>query len=172
VDQPAEGVAASYPRCGEVGQWSRGDVAWVWRPQVPGPVRAVLVIVRGVLVQDRPQVPRPGDQYPVAITGLVAGIIAVPAGVLLHHSVVPAMTHAANSGYPAALISVYSVPEMIGLALAGLLIAVAGALAPASWAARSRTATAPHGIRRSISRWPPQPQDGRLGAGRPWAWCC
>jgi putative ABC transport system permease protein len=31
---------------------------------------------------------------------------------------------------------------MIGLALAGLLIAVAGALAPASWAARSRTATA------------------------------
>jgi len=78
----------------------------------------------------------------VAITGLVAGIIAAPAGVLLHHNVIPAMTHAANSGYPSALISVYSVPEMIGLALAGLLIAVAGALAPASWAARSRTATA------------------------------
>ena len=78
----------------------------------------------------------------VAITGLVAGIIAVPAGVLLHHNVIPAMTHAANSGYPSALISVYSVPEMIGLALAGLLIAVAGALAPASWAARSRTAAA------------------------------
>jgi putative ABC transport system permease protein len=31
---------------------------------------------------------------------------------------------------------------MTGLALAGLLIAVAGALAPASWAARSSTATA------------------------------
>jgi putative ABC transport system permease protein len=78
----------------------------------------------------------------VAVTGLAAGIIAVPAGVLLHHGVVPAMTHAANSGYPTSLISVYSVPEMIGLALAGLLIAVAGALAPASWAARSRTAAA------------------------------
>jgi putative ABC transport system permease protein len=78
----------------------------------------------------------------VAVTGLVAGVIAVPAGVLLHHNVIPAMTHAANSGYPSSLISVYSVPEMIGLALAGLLIAVAGALAPASWAARSRTATA------------------------------
>ncbi len=78
----------------------------------------------------------------VAITGLAAGIIAVPAGVLLHHNVIPAMTHAANSGYPSSLISVYSVPEMIGLALAGLLIAVAGALAPASWAARSRTAAA------------------------------
>jgi putative ABC transport system permease protein len=78
----------------------------------------------------------------VAVTGLAAGIIAVPAGVLLHHEVLPAMTHAANSGYPPSLISVYSVPEMAGLALAGLLIAVAGALAPAAWAARSRTAVA------------------------------
>ena len=78
----------------------------------------------------------------VAITGLIAGIVAVPAGVVLHHNVIPAMTHGANSGYPPSLMSVYSVPEMIGLALAGLLIAVAGALAPASWAARSRTAAA------------------------------
>jgi putative ABC transport system permease protein len=78
----------------------------------------------------------------VAVTGLVAGVIAVPAGIALHHGVLPAMTHAANSGYPPSLISVYSVPETIGLALAGLVIAVVGALAPASWAARSRTATA------------------------------
>jgi putative ABC transport system permease protein len=78
----------------------------------------------------------------VAVTGLAAGVIAVPAGVLLHHGVVPAMTHAANSGYPPSLISVYSAPELAGLALAGLLIALAGALAPASWAARSRTAVA------------------------------
>jgi putative ABC transport system permease protein len=78
----------------------------------------------------------------VGITGLVAGIIAVPAGIVLHHNVLPAMGHAANSGLPASVISVFSLPEMIGLALAGLVIAVAGALAPASWAARSRTATA------------------------------
>jgi len=78
----------------------------------------------------------------VGITGLVAGIIAVPAGILLHHNVLPTMAHAANSGLPASIISVYSVPEMIGLALAGLVIAVAGALAPATWAAHSRTATA------------------------------
>jgi putative ABC transport system permease protein len=38
--------------------------------------------------------------------------------------------------------SVYSVPEMVLLGLAGLVIAIAGALAPASWAAGSRTATA------------------------------
>jgi putative ABC transport system permease protein len=52
------------------------------------------------------------------------------------------MAHAANSGLPTSVISVFSLPEMIGLALAGLVIAVAGALAPASWAAHSRTATA------------------------------
>ena len=67
---------------------------------------------------------------------------AVPAGILLHHNVLPAMAHAANSGLPASLISVYSAPEMVILALAGLVIAIAGALLPASWAANSRTATA------------------------------
>jgi putative ABC transport system permease protein len=78
----------------------------------------------------------------VGITGLVAGVIAVPAGILLHHQVLPAMAHAANSGLPASLISVYSAPEMVVLALAGLVIAIVGALAPAIWAANSRTATA------------------------------
>jgi putative ABC transport system permease protein len=78
----------------------------------------------------------------VGITGLLAGIIAVPAGIVLHHAVLPTMAHAANSDLPASVISVYSVPEMVILALAGLVIAIAGALLPASWAANSRTATA------------------------------
>jgi putative ABC transport system permease protein len=78
----------------------------------------------------------------VGITGLVAGIVAVPAGILLHHEVLPAMAHAANSGVPSSLISIYSAPEVVILALAGLVIAVVGALVPASWAANSRTATA------------------------------
>ena len=78
----------------------------------------------------------------VGITGLVAGIIAVPAGIAVHHGVIPAMVHAANSGYPPNVISVYSLPEIAALALAGLAIALAGALAPASWAASTRTAAA------------------------------
>jgi putative ABC transport system permease protein len=78
----------------------------------------------------------------VGITGLVAGIVAVPAGILLHDNVLPVMGHAANSGLPASLYSVYSAPEIVILALAGLIIAIAGALIPASWAAHSRTATA------------------------------
>jgi putative ABC transport system permease protein len=78
----------------------------------------------------------------VAATGLAAGIVAVPAGVFLHHAVVPAMAHAANSGYPASMISVYVPWQAALLATAGLIIAVAGALGPASWAAGTRTAFA------------------------------
>jgi putative ABC transport system permease protein len=78
----------------------------------------------------------------VTLTGLIAGIVAVPAGVYLHQGVVPIMAHAANSGYPPSMISVYAPWELILLALAGLVIAVAGALGPASWAASTRTAFA------------------------------
>jgi putative ABC transport system permease protein len=75
----------------------------------------------------------------VTITGLVAGIIAVPAGILLYHGVIPAMASAANSGYPPSVISVYSPVELVLLALAGLVTAVAGAVGPALWAAKART---------------------------------
>jgi putative ABC transport system permease protein len=68
--------------------------------------------------------------------------LAYGAGAADVAGVLPTMGHAANSGLPAAVVSVYTVPMMIGLALAGLVIAVAGALAPAWWAAHSRTATA------------------------------
>jgi putative ABC transport system permease protein len=78
----------------------------------------------------------------VALVGLVGGIIAVPAGVHLHHGVVPVMAHAANSGYPPSMISVYAAWELVAFGLAGLAIAVLGALGPATWAARARTAFA------------------------------
>ena len=78
----------------------------------------------------------------VSAIGLVAGLVAVPLGVLVQHSIVPVMAHAANSGVPPSMISVYGLPELIALALAGLVIAVVGALGPASWAARTRTASA------------------------------
>jgi putative ABC transport system permease protein len=78
----------------------------------------------------------------VTLIGLLAGIIAVPLGVLVHNGVVPVMGHAANTDLPAAVISVYSWWQYILLALAGLVIAVVAALGPASWAARTRTAFA------------------------------
>ena len=78
----------------------------------------------------------------VTLAGLVAGIVAVPAGVYLHHGVIPVMAHAANSGYPRSLASVYAPWELILLGLAGLVIAFAGAAGPAGWAARAHTAFA------------------------------
>jgi putative ABC transport system permease protein len=78
----------------------------------------------------------------VAGTGLVAGLVAVPAGMAVHRYVFPAMAHAAATNVPASYISVYSAPELALLALAGLVIAIAGALLPAGWAARSTAATA------------------------------
>jgi len=78
----------------------------------------------------------------VAGTGLVAGLIAVPAGIVLHHYVLPAMAAAAGTGLPASFLRVYGGQQVAALALAGLVIAVAGALLPASWAAATRTATA------------------------------
>jgi putative ABC transport system permease protein len=78
----------------------------------------------------------------VAGTGLVAGLIAVPAGIALHHYVLPVMAAAANTGLPASFLRVYGGWQLAMMALAGLVIAVAGALLPAGWAARTRTATA------------------------------
>lgn len=78
----------------------------------------------------------------VAATGLVAGLIAVPAGIALHHAIVPVMASGAQIGLPAAAYNVYNPVELVLLMLAGLVIAIAGALAPAGWAAASSTAVA------------------------------
>ncbi|MFD9430363.1 FtsX-like permease family protein [Streptomyces sp. NPDC060002] len=78
----------------------------------------------------------------VAGIGLVAGAVAVPAGVALHHYVTPFMGDAVGMTLPASHLAVYDPSELALLALGGLVIAVAGALLPASWAARTTTATA------------------------------
>ena len=78
----------------------------------------------------------------VAGIGLVAGLIAVPAGVALHHYVLPVMGNAAQTAVPPSVLSVYQPAQLALLALSGLVIAVAGALLPAGWAARTRTAFA------------------------------
>jgi putative ABC transport system permease protein len=78
----------------------------------------------------------------VAGIGLVAGLIAIPAGVALHNYVLPIMGDAAQTALPSAVFNVYHAPQLILLALAGLVIAVAGAMLPAGWAAKTRTAFA------------------------------
>jgi putative ABC transport system permease protein len=78
----------------------------------------------------------------VAGIGLVAGLIAVPAGIAVHQFVLPAMGHAAQTDVPPSVFNVYRPGQLVLLALSGLVIAVAGALIPAGWAARTRTAFA------------------------------
>jgi putative ABC transport system permease protein len=52
------------------------------------------------------------------------------------------MAHAGGTAIPASYVNVFTPAELVLLALAGLVIGVIGALLPASWAARARTATA------------------------------
>ncbi|WP_457659310.1 ABC transporter permease [Streptomyces galilaeus] len=78
----------------------------------------------------------------VAGTGLFAGLVAVPAGVALHHWIIPLMGDGVGMNLPTAAVSVYDPQHLIPLALGGLAIAVAGGLLPATWAARTDTATA------------------------------
>ena len=74
--------------------------------------------------------------------GVIAAAIGVPAGIALHHYVIPVMGHAAGTNLPPADIAVFRGLEEILLGLAGVALAVAAAMIPAGWAARLRTATA------------------------------
>ncbi|MEU5595522.1 ABC transporter permease [Streptomyces sp. NPDC020298] len=75
----------------------------------------------------------------VAGIGLLAGLAGVPVGVALHRYVTPMMGDAVGLTLPPSDIAVYHAPQLVLLALGGLVIAVAGALLPAGWAARGDT---------------------------------
>jgi putative ABC transport system permease protein len=78
----------------------------------------------------------------VAATGLIAGLVALPAGIALQRAILPIIGNAAQTALPAAIYNVYHPAELVLLALAGLVIAAVSALAPAGWAAGIRTASA------------------------------
>jgi putative ABC transport system permease protein len=78
----------------------------------------------------------------VAATGLIAGLIAVPAGIALHQAILPIMGNGAQTDFPPGIYNVYNPAELVLLALTGLIIAVVSAFAPAGWAARTLTALA------------------------------
>jgi putative ABC transport system permease protein len=62
----------------------------------------------------------------------------------LLNAVLPVMAAADNLGVPPGLAGVYGTGEVVALALAGIAIAVAGAMLPASWSAKARTGPALH----------------------------
>lgn len=59
-----------------------------------------------------------------------------PAGAALHRYVTPLMGDEVGLTLPPSYIALYHAPQLVLLALGGLVIAVAGALLPAGWAAR------------------------------------
>jgi putative ABC transport system permease protein len=78
----------------------------------------------------------------VAGPALVAAVIAAPAAVALNTATVRAMAGTAHTGIPAAFTAVFPPSRLALLSLAALVIAAAGTLLPAGWAARARPATA------------------------------
>jgi putative ABC transport system permease protein len=80
----------------------------------------------------------------IVVPAVIAGAIAAPAAVILNSATLRAMAATAHTGVPASFTDVFPVPRLALLSLAALAIAVIGALLPASWAARSRPATALH----------------------------
>ena len=79
----------------------------------------------------------------IIVPAIAAAIIALPAGMALQNAVM----HAIAGGLPGSvtatsigsLVHVYTPGGLTLLALAGLAIAITGALGPAAWAAASRT---------------------------------
>jgi putative ABC transport system permease protein len=81
---------------------------------------------------------------------IVAAVIALPAGMILHDTVIHALASDQSvlprvfSTVPGNVLHVYTAGGLTLLALAGLALAVIGALGPATWAAVSMTSTALH----------------------------
>jgi putative ABC transport system permease protein len=78
---------------------------------------------------------------------IIAAAIALPAGLIIQdHLVRRLASHTALHGtaLPGSFVNVLADTDLLLLALAGLAIAIAGALGPATWAALSKTTTALH----------------------------
>lgn len=118
---------------------------------------AALGVLNAVVLQTRERVRELGVHKAIGMTprqavtvvlasvvpvGLVGGALGVPAGIALHGVMVPAMGASAGVRLPSSLLDVYRPWLITVLALGGVAIAVLGALMPAGWAARVRTATA------------------------------
>ncbi|WP_194894947.1 ABC transporter permease [Catenulispora pinisilvae] len=78
----------------------------------------------------------------VALTGLIAGLIGVPIGTALEKATLTPMGNAVGMHLPPSVTNTYSLGLVLPLLAGGVVIALLGALLPAGWAARSRTATA------------------------------
>jgi putative ABC transport system permease protein len=78
----------------------------------------------------------------VLVTGLAGGTAGTAVGVLLQRTVITEMASSVGFRLPDSVLDVYGPVELLFFGLAGLVIAVVGALLPAGWAAKTRVAVA------------------------------
>jgi putative ABC transport system permease protein len=77
-----------------------------------------------------------------AVLGLIAGVIGVPAGVLLHRLVIQAVGQVIGNDMPPEAFDVFNPFLLPWLGMAGLLVAMIGGALPAYWAGRLPTVAA------------------------------
>jgi ABC-type antimicrobial peptide transport system permease subunit len=75
---------------------------------------------------------------------VVGGVLGIPLGVVAHRYVVPLTAEAGRVTIPAVVLDVWQAPTLALLAVAGVVIALVGALVPARRAARLRIAEVLH----------------------------
>ncbi len=83
----------------------------------------------------------------VIAPAVIAAAIALPAGLIIQDLLVRQLTSGTalqGTALPGSFVHVLDGTDLVLLVLAGLAIAVAGALGPASWAARTRTSAVLH----------------------------
>ncbi|MQY37478.1 hypothetical protein SRB17_54820 [Streptomyces sp. RB17] len=80
----------------------------------------------------------------MAVLGVIGSVLGVPLGIAAYEVVVPRMAAGVDITLPSYMTDVWHAPKLAGLALAGLAIAVAGALVPARRAARLTVAEVLH----------------------------
>jgi len=75
----------------------------------------------------------------VVVLAAIGAALGIPAGVLLHRIIITVMGQIATStAIPDAFFHVFDVRLVAAMVGAAIVIALAGALLPAGWAARSR----------------------------------
>ena len=80
----------------------------------------------------------------MAVVGVLGGVLGIPLGIIAHRYILPAAADAARVAIPQAVLEVWQAPTLALMALAGVVIALLGALLPARGAARLTIAEVLH----------------------------
>jgi putative ABC transport system permease protein len=78
------------------------------------------------------------------LLALIGGVLAVPAGVGLHRLLLDAISTATGNDTPPATYAVFNLPELAAIPLLGVAVALAAALVPGRWAAKTNVVQVLH----------------------------